>query len=279
MNPKTVLGLIVGAAVIFVLILAASSATYVVEPGHRGVEVTLGKVSPTFKPEGFGFKPPFITQIVPQLIRQQTAKMEADCYSSDLQQVKIDVRVLFRVPQASVVAIFRDYDGEAFQSLIKPRVAEALNEITATRSAELIVQKREEVKSQALASARRKLGDVLVIEDLVLENIDLTHALENAIEAKMVQEQEAARARFAQQQAQVEASTAVIKAKGEAESIMLRGKALRENPSVLELQVIERWDGVTPLVVGPGATGANMMLPLGDFTTGAAAAPAKEGDK
>jgi prohibitin 2 len=202
------------------------------------------------------------------VIRQQTAKMVADCYSSDLQQVKIDVRVLYRVPESSVVAIFRDYLDEPFDSLVKPRVAEALNEITARRSAELIVQKREEVKSQALESARRKVGDVLVIEDIVLENINLTNALENAIEAKMVQEQEAARSRFAQQQAQTEASTVVIKAKGEAESIVLRGKALQENPSVLELQIIERWDGVTPLVVGPGATGANMMLPLGDFTTG-----------
>ena len=57
-------------------------------------------------------------------------------------------------------------------------------------------------------------------------------------------------------------------ASSEAESIALRGAALRENPSVLELQIIERWDGITPLVVGPGATGANMMLPLGDFSTG-----------
>jgi hypothetical protein len=32
---------------------------------------------------------------------------------------------------------------------------------------------------------------------------------------------------------------------------------------VLELQVIEHWDGVTPLVVGEGVTGTNMMLPLG----------------
>jgi prohibitin 2 len=228
----------------------------------------LGKVSPGFKPEGFGFKLPFVTRIVPLLIRQQTAKMSADCYSSDLQQVKMAVRVLYRVPESSVVTIFRDYSGEAFDALIKPRIAEALNEITARRSAELIVQKREEVKSQALESARRKVGDALVIEDLVLEDINLTQALENAIEAKMVQEQEAARSRFAQQQAQTEASTVVIKAKGEAESIALRGAALRENPSVLELQIIERWDGITPLVVGPGATGANMMLPLGDFSTG-----------
>ena len=103
-----------------------------------------------------------------------------------------------------------------------------------------------------------------MIEDLVLEDIELTTALESAIEAKMVQEQEAARARFAQQQVQIEASTVVIKAKGEAESIVLRGKALRENPSVLDLQIIERWDGITPLVVGPGSVGTNMMLPLGE---------------
>jgi len=278
MTPKTIAGLIAGALVIFLVIIAGSSATYVVEPGHRGVEVMLGRVSPAFKPEGFGFKLPFVTAIIPQVIRQQTATMIADCYSSDLQQVKIAVRVLYRVPESSVVNVFRDYLGTPFDSLVKPRVAEALNEITARRTAELIVQKREEVKSLALESARRKIGEVIVIEDLVLEDISLTRALENAIEAKMVQEQEAARSRFAQQQAQTEASTVVIKAKGEAESIILRGKALRENPSVLELQIIEHWDGVTPLVVGPGATGANMMLPLGDFTTGSSPT-AKQEDK
>lgn len=277
MRPQGIAGLISGALILFILIVAGSSATYVVEPGHRGVEVMLGRVSPGFKPEGFGFKLPFVTTVAPLLIRQQTAKMKADCYSSDLQKVEIDVRILYRIPQSSVVTIFRDYAGLPFDSLIKPRVAEALNEITALRTAEMIVQKREEVKSLALDSARKKVGDALVIEDVVLEDISLTRALENAIEAKMVQEQEAARARFAQQQAQVEANTVVIKAKGEAESINVRGKALRENPSVLELQIIEHWDGITPLVVGPGVKGTNVVLPLGDFGTGAG--PAMEEDK
>jgi len=272
MSPRTITRLIGGAVVIFVLIIAASSSTYVVQPGHRGVQVTLGKVSSVFKPEGFGFKLPFITTVVPQSIRQQTAKFEADCYSSDLQQIKIDVRVLYRVPQASIVSIFREYAGDPFQTLIRPRVAEAIKELTALRSAEVIVQKREEVKSRTFELARKKVGDLLLLDDIVLENINLTKGLENAIEAKMVQEQEAARARFAQQQAQTEASTAVIKARGEAESINLRGKALRENPSILELQIVERWDGITPLVVGPGASGANMVLPLGTMKTGDQAA-------
>lgn len=225
--------------------------------------MTLGKVSPVFKPEGFGFKMPFITVVEQQLIRQRTAQMRADCYSSDLQQVKIDVRVLYRVPEASVVNVYRDYYGDPFESLIQPRIAEALNEITALRTAEIIVKKREEIKSQALENARRKIGNLLVVEDVVLEDMNLTKALENAIEAKMVQEQEAARARFAQQQVEIEANTVVIKAKGEAESINLRGKALRENPVVLDLQIVERWDGLTPLVIGEGVAGAEMILPLG----------------
>ena len=268
MSPQTVGKLIGGAVLIFVLIIAGSSATYVVEPGFRGVEVTLGKVSPVAKPEGFGFKLPFITRIVPVTIRQQTAKFDADCYSSDLQQVKIAVRVMYQVPEGKVVNIFRDYQGDPFVSLIQPRVAEAIKELTALRTSEVIVQKREDIKAGSFSSSREKIGDLLVIEDIVLEDIGLTTVLEKAIEAKMVQEQEAARARFSQQQAQIEASTVVIKAKGEAESINLRGKALSENPSLIDLQVVEQWDGVTPLVVGPNAQGASMLLPLGDWRVG-----------
>src|SRR6185295_19918506 len=93
------------AVIIFVVIIAASTSSYVVQPGYRGIEVTLGKVSPVFKPEGFGMKSPFVTTIVPILIRQQTREAEAPCYSSDLQQVKMELRILYRIPEASIVKI------------------------------------------------------------------------------------------------------------------------------------------------------------------------------
>lgn len=263
MPPQTIARLIAGAILVFILILAGASATYVVEPGYRGVQVTLGRVAPSFKPEGFGLKLPFVSTVIPRPVRQQTAQTETECYSSDLQQVRIRLKILYRVPEASVVTLYRDFRGDPFDTLIRPRVAEAIKEVTALRTAEQIVQKREEIKTRSFDIARTKIGSILLLEDVVLEDITLTKVLETAIEAKMVQQQEAARARFAQQQAQTEANTAVIKAKGEAEAIHLRGKALRENPSVLELQVVERWDGVTPLVVGSGMTGAAMILPLG----------------
>jgi prohibitin 2 len=265
MRAQTVARLIGVAIVIFVIIIAASSSSYVVEPGTRGVEVTLGKVSPGYKPQGFGFKTPFITTIVPVTIKQQTRELQAECYSSDLQQVNMDLRVLYRIPEASVVQIYQGYSGDPFDSLIAPRVQEALKEVTALESAEQIVKNREEIKNKAVVSARQKVGSLMVIEDVVIQNINLTKELEDAIEAKMVQEQEAAKAKFTQQKAQIEADTAVIKAKGEAESIRIRGEALKENPSFIHLQIVEKWDGKTPLVVGNAAGGANMLLPLSDL--------------
>ena len=103
---------------------------------------------------------------------------------------------------------------------------------------------------------------MLVIEDLVIQDVSLSKELESAIEAKMVQEQEAAKAKFIQQKAEIEANTAIIKAKGEAEAIRVRGRALQESPGLVQLQIVEKWNGVSPLVIGAGGSGANILLPI-----------------
>jgi prohibitin 2 len=235
---------------LFSAIIMASSGTFVVKPGYRGIEVTLGQVSPAFKPEGFGVKAPFVTEIIPISVRQQTAEELAECYSSDLQQIRVDLRLLYRIPETSVVKIFQDYDGTPFESLVAPRVQEALKEVAALQSAEQIVKNREQIKTRSLEIARRKIGPMVVLEDIVIQNIALTRELEHAIEAKMVQEQEASKSKYFQQRVQIEADTAVIRAKGEAESILIRGDALKKNPAFVDLQIVDRWDGIAPLVIG-----------------------------
>jgi prohibitin 2 len=272
-DPRLLRRLIGGAILIVALVVLASSAAYVVPPGFRGVEVTLGTVSPEFKPEGFGWKQPFVTQIQQISIRQQTRPMPAECYSSDLQQVKMEVHVLYRVPEGSVVKIFREYAGDPFDTLIAPRVQEALKEVAATQSAEQIVKKREEIKQRALELARKKIGaDFLVVSDLVIYNLSLSSELAAAIELKMVQEQEAEKAKFTQLKAQIEADTAVIRARGEAEAITVRGTALKANLDFIKLQILQNWNGHSPLVVGGGGSG--VLLSLEELSRRAAARPA-----
>jgi prohibitin 2 len=270
--PKTLFSLIGGAVLIFVLIVSATSMTTVVEPGSRGIRVTLGKVSPTFEGEGLKFKAPFITEIVQLSVRQQTEELSTECYSSDLQQVRATMRILYRIPENAVVPLFRDYEGAEYQALIAPRVVEALKEAASAQSAELIVQNREAIKLQTLEATRKKIGELpeggplVSIEDITLSDLTLSAELNAAIEQKMTQREEAERARFVQRQAEIEAQTVIIKAKGDAESIDIRGKALRESPAFLKLQIVERWDGTSPLVIGgESGTGANVLMPLNDL--------------
>ncbi len=265
MNPKFMPKLIGAGLLVFALVLLGSSSSYMVDPGTRGIKVTLGKTAEQFLPEGFGFKAPFITTIVPVNIRQKTMAVKADCFSSDLQQVSLEVRVLYRVPESSVVQIYKEFAGDPFDSLIAPRVQEALKEVTASQTAEQIVKNREEIKQKAITAAKLKIGTLLTLVDVVIRNIDLSPELERAIEAKMVAEQQAAQARFTQVQTQTEAETAIIRASGEAKAITVRGEALKLNPAFLRLQIVERWNGKSPLVVPADAnnTGAALLLPLG----------------
>jgi prohibitin 2 len=271
-NPAFLPRLIALGVLVFVLVLAGSTATYIVQPGTRGIKVTLGKAHERFLPEGFGFKTPFVTSIVPVNVRQKTQPLKADCFSSDLQQVIAELRILYRVPEQSVVHIYKQYAGDPFDSLIAPRVQEAIKEVTALQTAEQIVKQRQEIKEKTLAAARQKIGDILWVDDIVIRSLDLSTELERAIEAKMVAEQQAAQARFTQLQKQVEAETAIIRAGGEAEAIKVRGEALRLNLAFLRLEIVERWNGKSPLVVPnvPDNSGTGLLLPLGAVEKSAA---------
>ena len=114
-------------------------------------------------------------------------------------------------------------------------------------------------KAVALKSSREKIGSLLIIEDLVIEDVKLSRELEQAIEAKMVQQQEAEKAIFKMQQAKTDAETLIIKATADAESIRIQGEALEKAPKLVELKMVEKWNGVSPQVVGAGS---NIMLPL-----------------
>lgn len=261
--------IIVVGVVVFIALVLMSASSYVIEPGTRGIKVTLGKADDKFLPQGFGWKAPLVARIYPINVKQRTAKLKADCFSSDLQQIMVDVRVMYRIPEESVVQIYKQFAGDPFDSLVAPRVQEALKEVTALLTAEQIVKDRERIKQAAITSARPKIGNIVSVEDIVIRDINLSTELERAIEAKMVAEQEAVKARFTQQQTEIEAQTVIIRAKGEAEAIKVRGEALKLNPAFLRLQIVEKWNGRSPLVVpaDPANNGAKLLLPLGEAET------------
>ncbi len=263
--------------VLFAMVAAVTSMATgcgysIVDPGNRGVVVDWGNVKEPALSEGFHFYCVFpgchMTEVS---VRQQRQEIEAACSTSDMQEVILKVAILYRIPESSVTKVFRDYHGEPFESLILSQAQESIKDATTTRSAELVVKQRLAVKTEALASLRKNVGDIIIIEDLIVTDVVLSKMLTASIESKMVQEQEAEKAKFTKQKAEIDTEMAVAVAQGEAtatlaragaeaESIRIRGKALSENPSVIQLQLVERWNGVSPQVV-TGGGGLNIVLP------------------
>ena len=245
-----------------VLALCGFAGCHQVPPSARGVQTRLGQMSP--EPLQPGVCLAVISNIEDVTLQQQTRELDAECFSSDLQQVSTKLKVLYRIPEASVIRITRDFHGDPFDSLILPRVQEAIKEVTATKTAAEIVKTREQIKAVALEHSREKVGSILFLEDLVVENVTLSRELEHAIEAKMVQEQEAEKAVYRVRQAETEAKIAVAKAKGEAESIRIQGEALEKAPKLIELKLVEKWNGVAPQVLGADV---KTLLPINPKAT------------
>lgn len=256
MKPiKTLAIAVIGLLLLFTIL----GDFYIVNPGERGVRVTLGQMSNDAIKPGLGLKLPWITTIMKVNVQQDTSEVLADCFSSDLQKISIKLKILYRIPESAAVTILRDYSGDPFDKLVLPRVQEAIKEVTSTQTAAEIVKNREQIKNIALQSSQKKIGSVLTIDDLVIENVTLSRELEAAIEKKMVQQQEAEQSVYRQKQAETEAQTAVIKARGDAESIAVQGAALEKNPKLIELKMVEKWDGVAPQVLGGDSS---LFLPI-----------------
>ena len=64
--------------------------------------------------------------------------------------------------------------------------------------------------------------------------------------------QREAEANMARAQAAGEADAKLTLAKAEADSITIRGKALRENPEIMNLEAINKWNGTLPQYMTSG---------------------------
>jgi prohibitin 2 len=251
--------------IFFVFILAViflMSCWKIVPPGTRGVSVTLGKVDPEARLEGLTFKKPFVEDVIIFSIKQETLSGIADCFSSDLQTVKISYSVLFKIPAENVVKLYQNFSGDIYDSLIEPRVQNSIKQITALYKAEDLVKNRDKVKQGALKLVQESLSGLIDVVDLPLTNIALTDELQRAIEVKQVMEQQALAKEYELQKAKKEAEITIVNAKAEAEGVKIRGEALANNPRVIDLEIVKRWDGKSPSTVVTGQGGANVILPL-----------------
>ncbi|MCT7951061.1 prohibitin family protein [Ancylothrix sp. C2] len=253
-------------ALLIALIAIIFNPFVIVNAGQRGVLMLFGKVQNNILNEGIHLIIPLANTVQKISVRIQKQQITSEASSKDLQDVFTEVALNWHFFPEKVNLIFQQIGDEMqiIDRIINPAVEEVLKAVMAKYTAEEIITKRGEVKSNVdnLLSTRLATYNIAV-DDLSLVHVYFSQRFSDAVEAKQIAEQEAKRAEFLAQKAAKEAEAKVNIAKGEAEA----NRLLRENltPEILQKQALEKWNGTLPIIVGE--TGARVLLDLQQIIT------------
>jgi regulator of protease activity HflC (stomatin/prohibitin superfamily) len=263
MNTKYLGGAFLLGIILLGVLIIFLFFTTTVETGNVGVITNFGKVTGEVLDSGWHLVGP-VDHVTEVSIRTITTQTDATCFSKDLQDVTITLAVQTHITKENATEIYKDF-GVEYMSQATPKILDALKAETAKYDAAEIIANRDQIRSEALKAAQQRLANFVEVQDLSIVNVAFSADYARAIEAKQVAQQRAEQAKYELQQAQVEADKKVASAKGEAEAIQIRGDALAKNPAVIDLELINKWDGKAPdtLVTSGGSTSAgSIILPI-----------------
>ncbi len=235
------------------LIFVLANCFTIVQAGHTGVVLTLGKVSTGVLQEGFHLKAPFVQEVVQIDNRITKLEVDTEAFSKDLQTVSTTLAINYRVDAAKSYSLYKNIGRNYESVLVTPAVNEVLKAITSQYTAEESVTNRAIISDGLVSGLNEKLNETgLYVTDVNILNFDFSEAFITAIEEKQVAQQKLLKAETEKQtaitNAQAEAETIRIKAQAQAEANQIISQSLNEY--VIENKKIEKWDGKLPQVQG-----------------------------
>lgn len=274
------LGRLVGFILALVIAIGAWASMERVPMGYTGVIVNMVGSDTGVQPveEGSGWK--FLTPSQ-ELYKFPTFDQNENLgviafQDTDGMEITVDLGITIKAAPGAAPELFQTYRksmNEILNTNVPQVVKTSLNNASSKLSAEKIYG---EGKEAFFKEVENRVRDEFVKKGLIVTNIYLNGkiglpekvvtALNSKIEANQTTArienevaQETAKANKIREAAYGERDAAIARAEGQAQAITKVGKALRENPTYLELKRVETWDGKTPVYVG-----ANGPIPFLD---------------
>jgi len=280
MSIKAKVSFCVVAIFVVIALMTAFDGFIIIDPGEGGVVVRLGAVqTDTHFAEGLHWKIPFVDNV--DRINVQIKKFEApnmDASSKDIQTVTTSCTVNYRIV-ASKAPHVRQQIGENPKThedtALQPALYETIKAVTARYNASELISKRANVSREMKALFQEKLNSLVPgafeVSEFAITNFKFSSIFNDAIEAKVKATERAIQAENEVRQAKAEADKTIAKAHGDAESVRIRADAeahaikvraaaFRENPEILKLDIVSRWDGKLPQVVSSDDSSGMMLV-------------------
>ena len=191
--------------------------------------------------------------------------------TKDSMSVSAKVGVEYYVDQSKVSTVFQTYRKgveEITQVNIRQNIADALIKDSGKMDiGTLAGEGRSKLLDSVTTSVKAKLDPIGIVIVKLSWTDDLTYppqvtasinAKIEATQKTLLRENEIAQTKAealkAIEQARGEADSITLRAKAEADAIALRGEALRQNPEVLQLEAINKWNGTLPQYMTSGSS-------------------------
>lgn len=270
--------IIFGGIVFILLLFSALGSFYQIDQGERGVVLRNGELVRVADP-GLGFKMPFIESVHEISVRDHTFTFEKlEAYSYDQQPATLQVSVTYRVPSEQVAELYSEYGSLSNLQvrILERRTLDVVKNVFGKFSAIRAIQEREKLGievNQAMHEAL-EMAPVKVV-GVQVEEIGFSKAYEDSIEQRMMAQVQIETTRQQKETATINAEIKVVQAnadadarraqfqadadgilmrgKAEAEAIELRAKALAANTNLVQLNAVEKWNGVLPTTQVPGS--------------------------
>lgn len=219
--------------------------------GERGVLLQFGAVQDKVFDEGLYLKITFIQKVVKMDVKIQKDEVPASASSKDLQVVTSKIALNYHLDPGTVNKVWQEVGKNYNTRIIAPSIQEGVKAVTAKFTAEELITKREEVKEQIKANLTNRLFErSIIVDEFNIIDFEFSPAFNEAIEAKVKAEQLKLKADRDLERIKIEKEQIIAAAQGKAEAIRIEAQALKQNPQVVELRWIEKWNGEVPTYWG-----------------------------
>ena len=217
------------ASIVMAVVLLVASCVAVVPTGYTGILTTFGRVESRTVNAGANVIAPW-QKVVKMDNRTQKVQIETSAFSSDIQQVDIQLSVNFCINQATAQELYRTVGMNYYENVMYPRILENTKAIFSQYTAENLIANRDMLSDLIAESTSEDMTDYgITIVSIAIEDIDFTDAFTTAVEAKQVAAQNKLTAETEQAQKtmekEAEAERAVIAANAEAEQAIIAANA------------------------------------------------------
>lgn len=206
----------------------------------------------------------------------QNVDIDTATYSSDAQTMNIQMTLQYQIMSEKVMEIAKHYGSlEVLQSRIQSIAIEKTKAVLSAYKAMNIISNRAAMSPAVEQAIKDAVGEEFFVNitAVVLTNIDFSDAFEQAVEEKMIAEQQQLKAEYENQtnvaRAEAEANAKLIAANAEADAKVIAAKAESEANELLQKSLtdmilremyLEKWDGKLPKVF-TGGDPATIMIP------------------